>query len=571
MPHSPSDVNLWPINLPEGSQLLDHSTPIVPSEPGDQSINHLHRSEQLERVARHPEGQDVPHIGADADRLQELLPHCPPVTRLPPEILTYIFELYVACLRAWTPDGGIAAQGPSYLTQVCTLWRAVAESDPLLWTSIHFYFPESHASREKDMLRIQPVFDRHLKRSGSLPISLTFTDHRIYHLDTKDLISLLVNRLRAHARRWKRISLHLSCDYFPLLFTFTPCDFSSLENLNISGDVLRRSLIVHLNLESAVNLKSFTYTGSGPLSQERINLHWESLEEVSFGFAPHCGKSCTLFHQLQNLAKCQNITTCSLGLDHRRLSAGPNGTITLPCLQTLRARRLSADAHAGGAIDILTLPRLQTLEIDAARFVTWNQRWHDRNFSDLLTRSRCNLLHLSIRDVDFPNDELLRCLVLSPELTSLRFIPCPRSQDISDVIRGIDVSQTATDGQTLAAGHVANPVQLVPLLREITLASSVEGYLDLMMAMFRSRVGPRARAAGVAALRRAEVIFFDMWHDRERVPEDRLGRVARFRGDLTQWVSENGVEGKGDEDEDGVEASVEVDSPYLPEYIDVDG
>ena len=519
-------------------------------------------------MARHPEGQGVPHITVDAYWPQDLLQHRSPVTRLPPEILNYVFQLYVARVGALTPDGGVAPQGPSRLTQVCTLWRAIAKSDPFLWTSIHFYFPESHAGREKDVPRVQPVLDRHLKQSDPLPISLILTDHRTDHLATNDLVSLLVDRLQTHARRWTRISLHLSRDYFPLLSTFTPCDLSSLEHLTISGDVLTRSSTVYLPLASATNLKSFTYTGSGP--QERIHLHWESLEEVSFGFAPHCGKSCTFFHQLRYLAKCRNITTCSLGLDHRHEFGALNRPITLPCLQTLRVRLLFPGADATGAIDRLTVPRLQTLEIDAAHLVTRNRLWHDHNFSGLLARSRCTLLHLSIQDVEFPNDELVRCLALSPQLASLRFIPCPRSQDISDVIRAMDVSQSATGGQTTAA-DVANPVRLVTLLCEMTLASSVERYLDPMLRMFRSRVGPRARTAGVAALQRAEVIFFDMWHDRVRVPGDRLERVARFRADLTQWASESrDGKGKGNEDGDGVQVSVVVDSPYLPEYIDVE-
>ena len=522
-------------------------------------------------MARHPEGQDVPHIAVDAHRPQELLQHRSPATRLPPEILNYIFELYVALVGALAPDGGVAAQGPSRLTQVCTLWRAIVESDPLLWTSIHFYFPESHAGREKDVTRVQPVLDRHLKQSGPLPISLILTDHRTHHPATNDLVSLFVDRLRTHARRWKRISLYLSRDYSPLLPTFTdkPCDLSRLEHLTINGDVLIRSPSSYLRFESATNLKSFSYTGSG--SQERIKLRWDCLEEVSFGFSPHCGKSCTFFHQVRHLLWCRNITTCSLGLEYPHRFQAPYRPVTLPCLQTLRVRLLFRRALAGNAIDRLTVPRLETLEIDAAHLVAWNQPWHDHNFSGLLARSKCTLLHLSIQDVEFPNDELLRCLALSPQLTSLRFIPCPRSQDISDVIRAMDVSQSATGGQTTAAADTANPVQPVMLLREITLASSVEGYLDLMLEMFRSRVGPRARTAGVAALQRAEVIFFDMWHNRVRVPGDQLERVARFRVDLTQWGSKRrDRKGKENEDEDGVEVSVVVDSPYLPEYIDVE-
>jgi hypothetical protein len=559
---------------------LDDRT-IVPTETRpDQTIGAALLREQLEHVARRSTGQDVPaHVTVEAGvRLRELLQRRSPVTSIPPEILAYIFELYVSRLGELTPDGA-PAQGPFYLAQVCKLWRAVAESDPHLWTSIHFYFPESHQSREDNVPGVKPVFDLHLKRSGALPISFTFTDHRIYHPATDDLISLLVDRLRTHARRWKSISLQLSCGYFPLLFTFTSCDLSSLEHIDISGDVVftQRITELPLNLESATNLKSFTYSGPGPSVDDSINLHWESLAEVSFEFAPHRGRSFTLSRQFRHLAQCQNISICSLGID-RTWRLNGSQTITLPCLQTLRVRRLSPDAHARGAIDLFILPQLQTLEIDASTIVIWNEHWHDRTFSDLLTRSGCTLLHLSIQDVDFPNDELVRCLALSPALTSLRFIPCPRSQNISDVIRKMDVSRTPTGGQTRTQGHrqrrVSNSGPLVPQLREITLASSVEGYLDLMMKMLRSRVGTRARAAGVAALRRVEVVFFDLWHDTEvdrvRVPGARLGRVASFREDLARWVSENRNENE-QEDKVGnrLEASVVVDSPYLAEYINV--
>ena len=312
----------------------------------------------------------------EAGRLQELHQRRSPVTSLPPEILSYIFELYVSRLWGLTPDV-VPAQGPFTLAQVCKLWRGVAESDPHLWTSVHFYFPESHHSREEDVPRVKPVFDLHLKRSGMLPISLTFTDRRIYHPGTEDLITLLVDRLRTHARRWKCISLHLSCGYFPLLFTFTSCDLPSLEHLYIIGDVvITRPITFPLNLESATKLKSFAYSGPGPSVGDSIQLRWESLAEVSFEFAPRCGLS-FLSRQFSHLAQCQNISTCSLGIDRawdlhggQPIILPSPQPITLPCLQTLRVRRLSPNAHARSAIDLLILPQLQTLEIDASFFDT---------------------------------------------------------------------------------------------------------------------------------------------------------------------------------------------------------
>ncbi|KAH0839383.1 hypothetical protein J3R83DRAFT_81 [Lanmaoa asiatica] len=218
--------------IPEIRQPFDDKT-IVATDPRDQTIGSAMRSlrEQLEHTARHPmagqESQDILPITPDIDRLRSRLQRLAvlpsPVTRLPPETLAYIFELCVVRGIESTP---VPAQGTFCFAQVCKLWRAIAESDPRLWTSIHLYFPDSHENREEDVLRVKPMFDLHLKRSGTLPISLTFTDHRIYDSTTENLISLLVGRLRTHARRWKHISLQLPSCYFSLLFTFTSCDLS---------------------------------------------------------------------------------------------------------------------------------------------------------------------------------------------------------------------------------------------------------------------------------------------------------------------------------------------------------
>ncbi|KAF8123220.1 hypothetical protein EV363DRAFT_1455692 [Boletus edulis] len=493
MPHSPSAVDLSPNDSwrlpPERRWPLEDSTSIVFIETLDHSFD----------------------PAVDANRPQELLQYHSSITRLPPEVLAYIFELYVAFSKELSRPDGVLPQGPFCIAQVCTLWRAVVESDPHLWTSIHFHFPESRQSREKDVPMVQSVLDLHLIRSGALPISLTFTDDRMYLPAKSNLISLLVVRLRMHAQRWKCISLQLAGDYFPLLFTFTPCNLSSLECLAINSNAVAFSLPImpQLNLE--------------------IHLHWENLAELSFEFASHFGEALCHVKGSQT-SPVSNITTCSLGID--RPPSVVRESITLPCLQTLRVRRITRFALAHGMIDPLILPQLQTLEIDASNLVNWNQRWHSRNFSSLLARSGCSLLRLSIQDVDFPNDELVRCLSLSPALTSFRFIPCPRSQNISDVIRKLDASPR-TRGRR--RGHVA-----LPQLREITMASSVERYLDSITTIslpYRS------------------------------VSEDGLERVVNS---LAQWVSENKSEnGREGEDEHLLEKSVVVESPYLPVYIDV--
>ena len=477
----------------------------------------------------------------------QILPHKPilhcPVTRLPPEILAHVLELCID-RRDESMPVCFHAQRPSCFAQVCKLWKAVVESDPHLWTFIDLHF--AHRSREdceEDVSRAKFVIDLYLARSGALPISLTFIDHRLYHDATRDLISLLVDRLQTHSRRWKRILLDLPSDYFPQLCAFTPCDLSSLEHLYISGDVLGGHLAApYLDLESAVNLKSFSYTGPGDSLDDTIDFQWERLAEVSFDFVPHDGIISTLARRFRYLARCQSLTTCSLGIEGAFSSGSDaNQTIILPCLQTLRVRRLSPQSHACTVIDVLVLPQLQTLEIDAVVYEDredWTPVWLNRNFSNLLTRSGCSLHHLSIQDVDFPNKELLRCLALSCTLKSFCFIPCPRSKDISDVIRKLDVFKTRTSTRPRRHGDDGQRKgPLVPALREITLGTSEEEYLDAMLAMLRSRSGSRARAARVAALRHVEVVFFDIPSDDSR---NTTGRLSRFQRELVPWLFESG-------------------------------
>ncbi|KAF9241092.1 hypothetical protein BU15DRAFT_45249, partial [Melanogaster broomeanus] len=476
-----------------------------------------------------------------------------PVQRIPPEILAYIFDLCV--IRGSDPQP-TSAQAPLYLARVCGTWREIAHSCPHLWTHINISFSEKCTNRATDVSKASLALDVWLKMSSTLPISFIFTDHRIYHPDTQDLIRLLVDRLRQNSRQWKSISLQLSSAYFPTLFTFTLCDLASLEHLSINseGDVLTIQTRAHLNLTYAMNLKSLAYGALGDDVHDRISIAWDQLTEVSFEFTPSWGISpqVPVSRHFPQLAQCQNIITCSLGIGER-VRSRTAGSITLPLLRTFRIRRLSPRSHVRSAIDPLILPQLQTLEIDAALLVVgWPPRWHDRQFSDLLARSSCSLQNLSIRDVYFPDEELFRCLAHSRELKSLCFMPCPRTHDILAITRKLDVSRSA--GADTAVGRVG------AYLRELKLACTSESCFEVIMKMLVSRVGASARAAGVDALRRFELVFFDL--STETASSARSARWARldiFRDSLEQIAAVN----------ENLEVKFVVDVPYLPQYVDI--
>ncbi|KAG9309756.1 hypothetical protein JVU11DRAFT_10130 [Chiua virens] len=563
MPHRPSDVVLFPVSK---------SPSPVRQQVDDRTLN-------AEYAACHPD--DDPGID---ERHQTLLQQLPvshsPVTRLPPEILMRVFELYAAASRGELTPFHLVS-GPFYLMQVCKLWSAVTELDHHLWTSIDISFPESCPHQDEDTSKVKAMLDLHLKRSAALPISITFTDLREWYAPTEEaVISLLADYLRTHAHRWKSITLHMSDHYFLRLFKFTPCNLACLEHLsiNMSWDRATRTLprvrFPLLNLESAPNLKSFAYSGLDQSFIDDVRLNWEDLTEVSFDFTPHRPPRTALGRNIRVLARCQNITTCFLGIKDSVPDRAPN-QIFLPNLRTLHVRRLAHIGYVRHMIDTLVLPQLQTLDItiDACccDVSGWTPRSSQlyRDFSRLLAHSRCSLSHLSIQDSEFPTDDVVRCLALSPMLTSFCFIPNGRSYDVGDVIRKLNVSHIAAGANwTLSGQGKKGDVDgvLVPQLRDITLGSSTQEHLELMMAMFRSRSDADAHAAGVASLRRVKVVFVDVLHGKAASRERTLGRLARFRKDLSQWASkyETGREG-----EEGLEASVVEESPYNVRYVDI--
>ncbi|KAF9236984.1 hypothetical protein BU15DRAFT_49312 [Melanogaster broomeanus] len=413
--------------------------------------------------------------------------------RIPPEILAYIFDL---CVVRGSDPLPISAQGPLCLARVCRTWRKIAHSYPRLWTYLNISFSEACDNPAEDFSK---ALDMWLTMSSTLPISLTLTDRQMYYSDTVDMIILLVHQLKWYSRRWKSISLQLSGSYFPRLFTFTPCDLPSLEHLSITGDVLRFQKRAHLDLTCATNLKSLAYGALGDGVHDKISVAWDRLTEVSFEFTPSWGIDFRVSRHFPQLAQCQNIVTCSLGIGER-VHFRASGSITLPLLRTLRIRRLSPRSHIRSAIDPLILPQLQTLEIDAAFLVSRKTCWHRHQFSNLLPRSSCSLENLSIRDVDFPDQELFRCLAYSRELKSLCFMPCPRTHDILAITKKLDVSSSV--------GGRHDVGRLGAHLHELKLACTSESCFEGIMKMFVSRFGKSARIARVDALRRFELVFF---------------------------------------------------------------
>ncbi|KIJ13886.1 hypothetical protein PAXINDRAFT_135501 [Paxillus involutus ATCC 200175] len=472
---------------------------------------------------------------------------------MPPELLSIIFE---NCLPAKVLSSATLSESPLLFGRVCTHWRSVSQSTPKLWTSLSFNFLESDIDRVRDGIKVTFALDTWLRRSSNLLLSVSFTDNRIYQPDTEDLIAWFLLQIREHSKRWKYIYLQFSSDYFTRLSVVSSCKFTSLESLSIHADHMgwRRGLAtLSLDLILADRLKSLSYTGPDWIIREDIFVDWTRLTEISFQYNLHeaGGESSTLFRHFATLGICQNLAVLSIGIGYSFRSL-PNDFIVLPHLHTLKIRRLSRNSRGHVVFNLFILPQLETLEIDGAILVGWDgfdTQWHDSHFSEMLRRSACTLQGLHIRDVDFPNEELVRCLALAPALASFVFLPCPRFQPISDLIDYLSIGSIGNE--TPAA-----PSPRLPRLEKLRLGCANEAYFTPLAEMVESRSRAGAARAGVARLLEFELVLYDFIHD-----DDPLRKVhlSNFKERLMRCADDDGR----------MVVGVRVDRPYDPVYIPI--
>lgn len=529
---------------------------------------------------------------------------CTVVHRMPPEILGIIFE---NCLDGEVSPGAVLSEPPLLLGRICSYWRSVSQSTPRLWTSLSLRFLETNVDRSRDGVKIATAVDTWLHRSSPAPLSIAFTDHRIFQKDTEDVVMWLLSRIRMHAPRWKAIHLKFSSDYFLHLDVLSSCAFTSLTSFSVHIDHMgwRRSLLsLRFDLTQARRLTSLAYTGPDHVVREDILVDWARLTSVAFSYDLHeaGGESATLPRHFSELGLCRNVTELSIGLSTtlaqhlHQLDALAQGQtvipmIELPRLHTLRVRRLSRSAHACALVDALRLPQLSTLHIDSAVLISWESPytplshpdahppllqmqtpthwWHAHHFSALLDRSGCHLDALHIRDVDMSPLELARLLTspsTSPTLSTFTFEPCPREYPISDVLAhlvsvpGSGSSPTPSPSPSQSPASAPGPRSpSFPSLTHLRLGCAHETHLDALADLIESRTGARATQASVLPLSVFELVFYDFVysHGQGRHPSRKLCFDA-FRERVLRCAREGGVD-----------VDIQVERPYEPVYLPV--
>lgn len=163
-----------------------------------------------------------------------------PIAHIPDDLITYIFELYLASFDP--PDHNIRDHVPyawQDVTQVCSHWRTLALQNPMFWTRIE---------TARDVECIETM----LARSSTAPLILRFRDQA-----GLDLLSQLRCALTASNRIWQMTLEVDSTVYFQLsdsLATIAPL-LTSITLSHPTRSSLDNPVFNQLELPALTNLR----------------------------------------------------------------------------------------------------------------------------------------------------------------------------------------------------------------------------------------------------------------------------------------------------------------------------
>ncbi|KAL0576981.1 hypothetical protein V5O48_004991 [Marasmius crinis-equi] len=335
-----------------------------------------------------------------------------PVHRLPSDVLLEIFGHL--CERNQLDRNYRMLPAVSTLASVCSRWREVAISTPVLWSSftIDFdYWAVYHGSDGTGTLaELTRLF---LERSKTTPldIGLSFPLDWLTELDLAPTLDLL----HANSSRWRKLETFYSewiaspragLLHTPNLQHLTLITRVPWENNNTT-DVLDRFAgcpvltSVHLDLEGPELMLSL------PWSQLRI-MHLDNCE------------SQPAFSAITRCSNLQKLTLEGINDDRRPYvgSAIVSNTITSLSMQGDVAKGREANI---ALVQHLSLPNLSYFEVvnDSIHTPRQEPSYDAMHLVQFITRSRCSLTSLRLKSVSLTDTEVFSLLCLMPALENL--------------------------------------------------------------------------------------------------------------------------------------------------------
>lgn len=313
----------------------------------------------------------LPHLRALA-RLREQMNALLPASRLPPELLIQIFSCHVAMHAA----GGHSHYGWIQITHVCSLWRTIAITSPVLWNNICV------TASTDWMLEL-------LRRSGRVALSVT-ANFSLDPTPTLDRHSAWLASLRLVLREFPRIKelrIHAAGDVLESCLAAVdggPTKMERLELANVGGlvdqEALKHSLSKLLANEHAralrrLELTEFPYCWGDAVS-------FLSLRHLQLICAPESTSKPSIPELLERLSVLSTLET--LRIEHV-VHPFPESTEEPPVKrQTVKLPRLRYFRLAGRMIDNVNILNHVHLPVDVVVSVSVSTDEDVNQHSDVL-------------------------------------------------------------------------------------------------------------------------------------------------------------------------------------------
>ena len=352
-----------------------------------------------------------------------------PIRQIPVEILTKIFmqlildrdltdqKIYYLhvrdprrtltyCIKYPTPL-------PFLLSHVCSIWRAVALSSPMLWALLETP-SDGRPSPSKGITKLLRLW---ISRSGNMPLSL----HVCSTPDGGNGDYNFMKALNDDLHRVENMSLTYWCTSVP--FTEIYGDAPSLRTLKLEAEGVNSTdlkfpfsscpMLQHLQWPTFTSLLT---TGAGIPWAQLTHLR---LDDVS---PPQAASS---------LASCPQLVDV-----YFRIEASSNLTGRHFKHENLRKLVLviAAGYKINSFIDSIILPNLTTLQIQSEpQPLSFEDALHAQTLADMLARSECHLLYLEVEYLNYTAHEL-RSILKTPSCLGLRRLKSIARLDFANIL-----------------------------------------------------------------------------------------------------------------------------------------
>ncbi|KAL1736616.1 hypothetical protein EV714DRAFT_197677 [Schizophyllum commune] len=340
-----------------------------------------------------------------------------PIRRLPPEILSVIFEF--ALTEKWKFN--CIGHASLNVAMVCSTWRAAALSTPQLWKYINI---DLHSQSKR---RWKEAIETHLLRSRQMPLSIRFAFHRVESVSASLQQAWLL--LCSQSHRWDSLTVDTlttpDCfagyswpDQFPLLSHLHYINVSIHEPANFG--VLANAPITSVRLELTEPLCFAPPQLPALWRIERLDIECASMRIVNLARYLPIISGCSA--SLRRL----NVSASQWDADSTTLE-----NTDLPFLENLEA--------SGDGMLICKTFTMPNLELVSLCGYASSARWHDPyclgHFADMLRSSSAGgqLQSLTLTNLAGVWRIVDDCLDLLPALSHLCIEKDPYSGYYNDV------------------------------------------------------------------------------------------------------------------------------------------